>query len=337
MLLCTSRSADAPKALYILTPARNRYFFTCHGREAISRGPDCWKRPVRFRSRRSPGIRRPPTTESPIALPRPARDPTGRAGRWCPGAGSGCGHRWESARVVRPDDRVPKVAEELIVVVEVRRALRPHVGGREIAPPAAEVAASSLELPVARGARAREAQLAAIRDRHRMYRARPSLADNRVLKEQPASEPLIPLEVANGRLRRAAGPRPRVANVDGGPVPPSASNLVTTRRSKEVNASTLSGVRCTNLPDPSPQNRAALGQHRHSEAAPGRPVEALHHRFAVHAQPELKRQARADAPSVLREGRKLGALHVLHRGEPRRRSARRAIRPAGGSPPGGSR
>ena len=104
---------------------------------------------------------------------------------------------------VRAHDRVAEVAVELIVVVQIGRAVRPHVRHREVTPFAAEISARDFELPVSRRARAHQADLAARRVGLENVLVR-SLAFQVIGLEQHApAESLVPLDVPGDRLRRA--------------------------------------------------------------------------------------------------------------------------------------
>ena len=106
--------------------------------------------------------------------------------------------------LVRTQDRVAEVAVELIVVVQVGRAVRPHVRHGEVTALAAEISAGRLRAPSTRErAGAQQADFAARRVRLEDVLVL-SMAPQVVGFEQHApAEPLVPLDVA-GRPPRAS-------------------------------------------------------------------------------------------------------------------------------------
>ena len=99
------------------------------------------------------------------------------------------------------------------------------------------------------------------------------------LEQQTPAEPLIPFDVADVGLRR-----PQIGVEDVGEGDRRAerravgANRETVRGSNDGNASTLSGVRCTNLPKPPRRIARPSGSHANRHAGPRRPVDALHDR-----------------------------------------------------------
>ena len=107
--------------------------------------------------------------------------------------------------LVRPDDRIPEVAEKLIVVVEIARAVGSHVGDAQIAVLAGEKPSGGLELPVLRLAHRAEGQLAAAGIRIDRVGVRSVAVKIGRLEEETAAKSLIPrngLHDALGRFQR---------------------------------------------------------------------------------------------------------------------------------------
>ncbi len=123
------------------------------------------------------------------------------------------GHVGRAERVlVRPDDRIPEVAEELIVVVQIARAVRSHVGHGQVAVLAGQKPPGRLEFPVLRLADRAERQQAAARIRIDDVRVRSVAMEVGGLEEEAPAESLVPgdrLHDALRRLQRAVERRAR--------------------------------------------------------------------------------------------------------------------------------
>ncbi len=195
--------------LKILMPARKRYFLNRQGR-AIE------KSSVRTAGNRPARERGPTKSWNSSTADHGNPDRNSRHGREVPLAGQPDGAakqqpmphvgRYQVA-LIGPDDRIAEVAVEVVVVVQIGRAARPHIRHRQVAALATQIPHRAFEFPVARRASAGKAQDAGRRiGRHHML-VRAVAPQKRHLQEHPAAKPLVPFDVADLCFGRAQAGR----------------------------------------------------------------------------------------------------------------------------------
>jgi hypothetical protein len=107
--------------------------------------------------------------------------------------------------LIRADDWMAEVAEEIVVVIQIRRTARPHIRHCQIAARATQIPHRILEFPVSRGARAGKTQDASCGIGRHDVLVRTAPGEKRHLQQQAATKPLVPFDVADVSFWRAEG------------------------------------------------------------------------------------------------------------------------------------